>query len=105
MNSGESFLIADEKTKVCYSWLGEGSSDDEKDYCKKLAKVVCSDAWEHKVVDEGQEEEAFWACFDGGKTEYATMKELGFAPGFDPRLFQLSNAQGYMHMREIFNFD
>ena len=32
------------------------------------------------------------------------MKELGFAPGFEPRLFQISNASGYIHMRELYNF-
>ena len=32
------------------------------------------------------------------------MKELGFAPGFNPRLFNCSNSQGYFHMKEIYNF-
>jgi len=33
------------------------------------------------------------------------MKELGFAPGFNPRLFNCSNSQGYFHMKEIYNFN
>ena len=96
--------MADAKAKTCYAWLGEGASDDEKAYCQKLAKIVCPEYTNQEVVDEHKEEEAFWACFDGGKTEYSSMKQLGFAPGFEPRLFQISNAQGFIHMREIYNF-
>lgn len=38
---------------------------------------------------EGEESEEFWAAL-GGKTEYLSSKELGFAPGFEPRLFNCS---------------
>lgn len=68
-----------------------------------MAAVLASDL-PHTEVEEGQEEEDFWTSFDGGKTEYSSLKELGFAPGFQPRLFQLSNASGYMTMKEIFNY-
>jgi len=55
-------------------------------------------------VEEHKEDDSFWQSFDGGKTEYSSMKELGFAPGFEPRLFQISNSSGYMHMKELYNY-
>ena len=36
--------------------------------------------------------------------QYSSIKELGVCPGFDPRLFNISNAQGWMWMREVPNF-
>jgi len=50
---------------------------------------------------EGSESEEFWASV-GGKGEYSKVKEsTGFAPGFEPRLFSVSNTSGYMWMGEI----
>lgn len=103
LNSGDCFFIVDEQAKKCFSWFGEGANDEEKKYTSSLAAILAPDL-EHGEVEEGKEEESFWASFDGGKTEYSSMKELGFAPGFTPRLFQISNATGYIHMREIYNF-
>ena len=97
------FFIVDEQAKKCFSWFGEGANDEEKKYTSSLAAILAPDL-EHGEIEEGKEEESFWASFDGGKTEYSSMKELGFAPGFTPRLFQISNATGYIHMREIYNF-
>lgn len=93
----------DEDAKKCFAWYGEGASDDEKKYSAALAPILSPDL-QFVEVDEHKEEEDFWKSFDGGKTEYATMKDLGFAPGFDPRLFQISNSSGYIHMKELYNF-
>ena len=95
--------MVNEETKQSYAWLGEGASDDEKKYASSLAQILAPDLT-HTDVEEHKEDDGFWACFDGGKTEYSSMKKLGFAPGFTPRLFQISNSSGYIHMREIFNF-
>lgn len=103
LNSGDSFLIVDEENKKCFSWFGSGASSEEKKYCSSLAPILAPDLT-HAEVEEGTEEDDFWNSFDGGKTEYSTMKELGYAPGFHPRLFQISNSSGYMHMKEIFNY-
>jgi len=103
LNSGEAFFVVNVEAKSCYAWLGEGASEDEKAYCQKLGKTLCPE-FTQVVLEEHKEEEAFWACFEGGQTAYSSMKELGFAPGFQPRLFQISNAQGFIHMREIYNF-
>ena len=103
LNSGDCFFIANEETKQSFAWFGEGANAEEKKYASSLAKILTPELT-HADVEEGKEDDAFWATFDGGKTEYSTMKELGFAPGFNPRLFQISNATGYIHMREIYNF-
>lgn len=68
-----------------------------------MAAILAPDL-EHVEYDEGKEDEAYWNSFDGGKTEYASMKDLGYAPGFEPRLFQISNSSGYIHMKELYNF-
>lgn len=68
-----------------------------------LAAILAPDL-AHTEVDEHKEDDSFWNSFDGGKTEYSSMKELGFAPGFSPRLFQISNSSGYINMKELYNF-
>ena len=86
LNSGDCFLIVDEEKKKAFSWFGAGASQDEKKYASQLAGILAPDL-EHAEFEEGQESEDFWNSFDGGKTEYSSLKELGFAPGFNPRLF------------------
>jgi len=103
LNSGDCFFVINSGAKQSFAWLGEGASDEEKKYASSLSKILAPDLT-HADVDEHKEDDAFWACFDGGKAEYSSMKKLGFAPGFQPRLFQISNASGYIHMREIYNF-
>ena len=53
---------------------------------------------------EGEEPQEFWDAL-GGKTEYSSVKDTGIALGFEPRLFQASNAHGYFFVSEIFNFN
>lgn len=103
LNSSEAYVIVDEEAKKAFAWSGEGASEDEKAYGPKLAKILAPDL-ELVEYTEGKEDDSFWNSFDGGKTEYATMKALGYAPGFDPRLFQISNSSGYIHMKELYNF-
>lgn len=55
------------------------------------------------IIDEGAEPDDFWNSL-GGKTEYASHKELNIAPGFDPRLFLFSIAGGYNRFEEIPNY-
>jgi len=53
------------------------------------------------TVAEGNETADFWDSV-GGQGEYSKVKDsLGFAPGFEPRLFQVSNNSGYMWMEEL----
>ena len=52
---------------------------------------------------EGQEKADFWEVL-GGKAEYASEKVLQDEGSHPPRLFQLSNAKGYISVEEIHDF-
>lgn len=87
---------------AAYAWLGGGCSDGEAAYAQKLAGVLVPGA-ALEVLKEGEEPQAFWDAL-GGKTEYASARALGFSPGFAPRLYCVSTAQGYVHMKEVPNY-
>ena len=55
------------------------------------------------VVKEHGESDEFWAAL-GGKAEYPNTKTMGFAPGFQPRLYEVSNASGYSNMKVVDDF-
>lgn len=103
LNSGESFVVLAKGGAVCWAWLGSGSSDSEKAYCKKIATMLCPSGTVE--VEEGKEDESFWNAL-GGKTEYANYKELGFDPDFEPRLFDMRFSEeqgGVFWMAEVPN--
>lgn len=102
MNSNEAFVVVPAGGAVTYFWIGAGATEQEAEYAKRLGEVLVPGA-AHSGFKEGEEPEEFWAAL-GGKTEYLSVKEFGIAPGFNARLFHCSNAQGYFHMREIYNF-
>jgi hypothetical protein len=103
LNSNEAFFVVAQGGDAAFYWLGEGASEDESNYAKKLADLIAPSASVKTGFKEGEETEEFWAAL-GGKTTYSSMKEMGIAPGFESRLFHCSNSQGYMHMKEIYNF-
>ena len=88
---------------MTYYWIGEGATEVEADYAKKLGAIVAPGAGSHGGFKEHEEPEEFWTAV-GGKSEYLSAKDLGFSPGFEARLFHCSNASGYFHMKEIYNF-
>lgn len=73
LNSGDAFLIVDEENKKCFSWFGAGSSPEERKYASQLATILAKDL-PHTEFEEGSESEDFWNSFDGGKTEYSSLK-------------------------------
>ena len=82
MNSNESYFVVS-PGGAAFAWHGKGAAESEKAYCEKLGSVLDCQV---TVVQEGSEDDAFWSAV-GGQTEYASDKLLGFAPGFQPRLF------------------
>lgn len=58
-----------------------------------------------ETFDEGKESDAFWEAV-GGKGEYSHVKNCDMIPpgDFEPRLFHVSNASGFMWMQEIPQF-
>lgn len=103
LNSNEAFTVVAPGGDVTYHWTGEGATEDESVFAQKLGAVVAPAASSHSGFKEGAEVEEFWTAL-GGKTEYLSSKDLGFQPGFEARLFHCSNAHGYFHMREFYNF-
>jgi hypothetical protein len=102
LNSNDAFFVVEKGGANAWAWIGEGSSDEESAYAKALGPILQPDA-AFAAIKEGEEPEEFWTAL-GGKTEYPNTKTLGFSANFSPRLFQVSNASGYIWMRPIDNF-
>lgn len=102
LNSQEAFfIIKPDSNKASYAWFGIGCSVGERGYAERLEKILNCSSCTH--VEETQEPDDFWATL-GGKTEYSSTKLLNFAPGFEPRMFQVSVHSGLNHFDEIKNF-
>ena len=101
LNSTEAYFIVQPGTGHSWAWNGFGSTDGEKLLCSRMAKVMKTDSCD--VVDEQTESEDLVNAL-GGRTEYASFRELNVAAGFDPRLFFFSIAGGYNHFKELPNF-
>ncbi|XP_052812817.1 advillin-like isoform X2 [Mya arenaria] len=99
LNSNDTFVVF-LKTAV-YIWCGKGSTGDEREAAKLVAK---RSPRECTIVIEGQEKPAFWDAI-GGKGEYMSSKRLADPESEHPaRLFQLSNASGRFMCEEIPEF-
>lgn len=98
LNSGDSFVVINGDSG--FTWNGFGSNDDEKNAAEKVYTMVGRPS-NVQTVGEGEESAEFWASV-GGQGEYAKVKEFsGISPDFEPRLFCVSNASGYMWMEEV----
>ncbi|KAI5705145.1 hypothetical protein M8J75_012335 [Diaphorina citri] len=100
LNSNDVFIL--KKEKAYFIWCGKGSTGDEREMAKLIAKRISKD--DYNVIFEGQEKDEFWKTI-GGKQDYASNKKL--ATLHDPmpaRLFQISNATGRFRVEEIMNF-
>ena len=86
-----------------FCWRGAGSDKAEWECADNLLhqlKVI----EHHEDFNEGEESDLFWEVL-GGKTEYSSQKEAAnVIPGFEPRLFNVSNASGFMWVKEVPNF-
>jgi len=98
LNSGDSVTVI--TSAAGFVWQGIGSSDVEVAAAEKLFVTVMAPA-ACSTMKEGQESAEFWESV-GGQGAYSKVKEsVGFAPGFEPRLFSVSNTSGYMWMEEV----
>ncbi|XP_052236637.1 advillin-like isoform X1 [Dreissena polymorpha] len=99
LNSNDVFVIF-LKTAV-YIWCGKGSTGDEREAAKLVAK---RSPRELTIVIEGQEKPSFWEAI-GGHGEYHSDKRLKDPESeHQPRLFQCSNASGRFVCEEIPEF-
>lgn len=79
-------------------WLGQGSSDAEKNGAKKLATILGVNLTE---ISEGAEGGDFWSAL-GGKAEYRTSERLkNKLDSHPPRLFACSNKTGQFLIEEV----
>ena len=87
-----------------YIWQGVGASDVENAAAERVFELLNSALGTNMSAAtqaEGSESADFWEAV-GGQAEYSKVKEsIGFAPGFEPRLFSVSNSTGYMWMEEL----
>jgi Villin headpiece domain/Gelsolin repeat len=52
-------------------------------------------------LEEGQETAEFWGLL-GGQSDYPTTKEHRIVDSnFEPMLFSISNASGYLNMKQV----
>lgn len=102
LNCAESFVALKAGGDAVFVWKGEQSTEEEGAYASKVAGLIAPGV---SVIElkEREETDAFWEVL-GGKTEYLCVKNLGFSPGFEARLFQCSNASGFFYMNEIYDF-
>lgn len=102
LNSNEAFFVVkNDGSHKAFAWSGIGASDGERLYVARLEKILNVASCDH--INETEESDEFWAAV-GGKTEYSSTKTLGFAPGFEPRMFQITVSMGYNTMTEVKNF-
>jgi hypothetical protein len=102
LNSGDAYLVIEAGGANTFLWLGEGANEPEILLGKKLQDTYWSTS-NNVNIREGEESDDFWISL-GGKSAYSSQKDTGIAAGFEPRLFQASNNQGYFHVEEMFNF-
>jgi hypothetical protein len=100
LNSGDCFTLLTPNT--VYIWKGTGASAEEQKVAANITAIIQGSRKVVKV-DEGKEPAAFWDTL-GGKTEYASGKDLG-DEAKEPRLFQLTTAGDGFTVTEVFNFN
>jgi hypothetical protein len=98
LNSGDCFVLLTPKTM--FVWRGKGSNAQEKKVANNIAKILKEDR-SVQVVDEGDEPAEFWKPL-GGKAKYPESEQD--SEEREPRLFQISDAKGYLDVEEIPQF-
>jgi hypothetical protein len=106
LNSTDAFIL--ETPEQLYAWFGKGCNGDEREFAKRMAPRLhglTTKGRSPENVPEGMEPENFWNCL-GGKKPYAGegVPDAPEIEARDPRLFQVSNARGYMWAEEIEDF-
>ncbi|KAJ8270915.1 hypothetical protein GJAV_G00120690 [Gymnothorax javanicus] len=94
LNTNDVFLL--KTPKDLFLWRGEGASDVEMDFAKRVAEVLGGRPTE---VREGQEPAGFWTAL-GGKSSYQTSRALQRIVRA-PRLFGCSNKTGRLIAEEV----
>ncbi|XP_073988198.1 villin-1-like isoform X2 [Rhodnius prolixus] len=101
LNSNFVFVLHTEENT--YIWCGKGSTGDEREMAKNLAKTLT--AGELIVLYEGLEKPDFWKIL-GNEGVYANMRSKKcVAKVSSTRLFHCSNKNGTLKVEEIMDFN
>lgn len=96
LNSNDAFVLVTPSGSTL--WLGQGTSDVEKNGAKKLVNILGVDLSE---ISEGAEGDDFWSVL-GGKAEYRTSERLkNKMDTHPPKLFACSNKTGLFLIEEV----
>ncbi|XP_018087385.1 gelsolin isoform X2 [Xenopus laevis] len=96
LNSNDAFVLT--TPSASYLWVGQGSTNVEKNGAKELLKILGVSASE---IPEGQETDDFWGAL-GGKADYRTSARLkDKLNAHPPRLFACSNKTGRFIIEEV----
>ncbi|XP_018085003.1 gelsolin-like isoform X2 [Xenopus laevis] len=96
LNSNDAFVL--KTPSAAYLWVGQGSTDAEKNGAKELLKILGVSASD---IPEGQETDDFWGAI-GGKAAYRTSARLKDKLNIHPpRLFACSNKTGRFIIEEV----
>lgn len=107
LNSTDAFIL--ETPNQLYAWFGKGCNGDEREFAKMMAPKLHGLTTKNKHPEntpEGMEPADFWEAL-GGKQAIAGAfegEDAAVAQVRDPRLFQVSNARGYIWAEEIDNY-
>lgn len=96
LNSNDAFVLVTPSGSTL--WLGQGTSDAEKNGAAKLGSILGVTLSE---ISEGAEGDVFWTAL-GGKAEYRTSERLkNKMDSHPPRLFACSNKTGQLLIEEV----
>ncbi|XP_030063420.1 gelsolin isoform X1 [Microcaecilia unicolor] len=96
LNSNDVFVL--KTPSAGYVWVGQGSSDAEKQGAQALLNILGMRA---SSIAEGRETDDFWAAL-GGKAAYRTSPRLkDRLNAHPPRLFACSNKTGRFIIEEV----
>ncbi|KAK2641213.1 hypothetical protein Ddye_022976 [Dipteronia dyeriana] len=84
-----------------FTWIGNLSSSSDHDLLDRMIELI-NPTWQPISVREGSEPDIFWNAL-GGKTEYPREKEIKGCIE-DPHLFTCTFTEGYLKVKEIYNF-
>jgi len=52
LNSNEAFFVVSAGGDACFSWVGEGATEDEANYANRMCEICCPDSKEHFTLKE-----------------------------------------------------
>jgi len=109
LNSTDAFIL--ETPTQLYAWFGKGCNGDEREFAKKMAPKLHGLTTKNKAPEntpEGMEPADFWEALGGkpagGISGAFEGEDAEVSQVRDPRLFQVSNARGYIWAEEIDNY-